>query len=103
MRAKTASHLVALMVADGVSLFELSIALEIFGPQDPEAGRSGWYELAVCGVGGRGASVRTDRGLRIDLTHSPRHALTAYTLLVPPHNPDGAVPLELIEAIRRAH
>ena len=104
MRAKAATrHAVALLLADNVSLFELSIALEIFGEPDALDLDAPWYQLALCGLGGRGALVRTDRGPRIALTHGLQRAATADTVIVPPHNAHDTVPRQLIDTVRRAH
>src|SRR6476646_9000167 len=104
MRAKTATrHTVALLLADDVSLFELSIALEIFGEPDALDLDAPWYKLALCGVGGRGALVRSDRGPCLELTHGLQRAVTANTVIVPPHNAHDTVPRQLIDTVRRAH
>ena len=104
MRSEKANcRTVAVLVADGVSSFELSVALAVFGPQDGVGSPDTWYRLGVCGVGGRTGSVRADPGMRVDLTHGLRYAMTADLVVVPPHNDERSVPAEIVETIRLAH
>ena len=46
------SRTVAVVVFDGVSLFELGVACDIFGSRDMADVGVPWYELSVCGAGG---------------------------------------------------
>lgn len=108
MRAKTANkHTVAIVVFEDVSLFELSVACEIFGDQDGTGIPGPWYDLLICGAGGRGTSVRSDRGLRVDVTHGMRSLAAADTVVVPPCERRDAVanrlPPQLLDALCRAH
>ncbi len=108
MHAKTANkQTVAVVVFEGVSLFELSVVCEIFGDQDGTEIRGPWYNLLICGAGGRGTSVRSDRGLRVDVTHGLRSLVAADTVVVPPLERRGAaadqLPQLLLDALRQAH
>jgi AraC family transcriptional activator FtrA len=104
MRAETANgHTVAVVAYDEVALFEFSVACEIFGEPYERDVPVPWYRLLVCGAGPAGPrSVRTDRGLRIDVPHGLRALSTADTVVVPP-NARFDAPDEVLRAIQRAH
>ena len=104
MRAKTAKHTVAALVYDGVALFEFSVACEIFGEPYETDLAVPWYRLLVCGPGTAvGRSVRTDRGLRIDVPYGLAAVARADTVIVPPTARFDTVPDEVLRAIQRAH
>ncbi len=89
-----------MLAYDGVALFELSIACEVFGAQDDLEIDVPWYDLRVCGPQ---PSVCTDRGLRIDVPHRLAAAAHADTVVVPPPPESGEYPEELLAVVRRAH
>ncbi len=101
MHADTAKpHTVAVLAYDGVSLFEFSIACEVFGAQDDNEIDVQWYDLRICGPQ---PSVRTDRGLRIDVPHTLSTAARADTLVVPPLRMSDEIPYDVLALVRRAH
>ena len=54
---------VAIVVYDGVGMFELGVACDVFGSNDLADLGLPWYRLFICGAGG--APVTADGGLRI--------------------------------------
>src|SRR5262245_3941104 len=92
---------VVVVAYDRVALFELAIAVEVFGLPRPEL-KVQWYDFRVCTLDpgllrATGAiHVRARRGLR---------ALTdADTIIVPGwRDPAETPPRRLLEALRRAH
>lgn len=105
MHAKTArlakgSHVVALLVYDGLSMFEFAVACRVFGSEHPVQPGQPWYQLMVCGPDV--PSVTLDSGLRLDISNSLVQAELAGTVVVPPlDDPDGIAP-EVVSAVRAA-
>lgn len=95
------SHTVAVLVYDGLCMFEFACAAEVFGLPRPEAG-PGWYRFKT--VSPNGKSVQTQYGGRL-VPQAGIEALTrAGTILVPGwKSPDTPVPRNLIRALRDAH
>lgn len=92
---------VAVLVYDGLCMFEFSSAAEVFGLERPEAGKD-WYRFGTVSLGGR--SVSTQYGGRLE----PRAGLGALrragTVIIPGWTGvDVPVPQELISALRAAH
>jgi AraC family transcriptional activator FtrA len=101
VRSKTAiPRTVAIVVFDELSLFEFSVAAEIFGKQPVVELDAPWYELMICG---RGRSIRTDSGLRIGVPHPLARVDEADTVVVPPSERPDTVPAVVLAALRRAH
>jgi transcriptional regulator GlxA family with amidase domain len=101
MRAKTANHAaepiaVAIVVYDGVALFELGVACDIFGPQD---GGDQFYSLAICGAA---PSVTTDAGFSMQVPCGLDAMQGAHTVIVPPTNLTDEVPEAVLGALRQA-
>ncbi|MFJ8138503.1 helix-turn-helix domain-containing protein [Streptomyces sp. NPDC096013] len=95
---KPAGHTVALAVADGTPLFELSSAYEVFGVDRGIA--EPWYELTVCGP----AAAGVGGWLRADTRHGLDALATARTVVVPAcHDVDEEPMPALVEAVRAAH
>ena len=89
------SHTVAIVVYDGIAMFEFAVACEIFGAGHVAPLPTPWYRFLVCAVGD---SVTMDNGLRMDVPHGLGHLRRADTVLVPPcDSPDGP-PAELVRA-----
>ena len=101
MRARR-PHRVVVVAYDRLALFELAIAVEVFGLPRPELGIP-WYEFVVCSADpgllratGGAVQVRGRQGLA---------ALAgADTIVVPGwRDPSETPPRRLLEALRRAH
>src|SRR5689334_5085142 len=94
-KAKT----VAIVVYEGVAMFEYAVAYEVFGDDHSLGPDVPWYRLLVCGPG----PVRLDSGLRIEAPLGLAQLYRADTIVVPPcERPDGP-PEEVLQALRRAH
>jgi len=92
-------HPVAVVVYDGVALMELGVACDIFGGEATAADGTPLYRLAVCGAG---PSASTDAGFAIQVPH-PLDALhEARTVIVPPTDRPGQVPVAVLDALRQA-
>lgn len=73
-------HRMAVIVADGVNGFELSVASQIFGSIPPDS-TEGWYELGICSQDGK--PVQLAGGLTLSVHHDYSWAETADTVIVP--------------------
>lgn len=105
MRAKAAKPRsspgrVAVLTYDGLSMFEFSVACEVFGTT--AAGSLGvpWYELVVCGDAD---GVRFDNGLTLCGLKSLSATRRVDTIVVPPCDDPLAVSDATLRAIVRAH
>ena len=92
---------VAAVAYDQDSLFELAIAVEVFGLQRTDL-RDPWYAFEVCGL--EPGPLRTTGGLRI----LPRRGLAglerADTIIIPGwRNPHEPPPARLLAAVKRAN
>ncbi|HUN37802.1 MAG TPA: helix-turn-helix domain-containing protein [Trebonia sp.] len=101
MRAKAASNpgppqAVVVVVYDGVTLFELGVACDVFGD---DHGGDRLYSLAICAAT---ASVRTDAGFRMQVPHGLDRMAGAQTVIVPPTEQPGQVPEIVLDALRQA-
>ncbi|WP_457093024.1 transcriptional regulator FtrA [Microvirga sp. P5_D2] len=93
--------LVAVLAYDGLCTFEFGVAYEVFGLPRPEIA-DGWYHYSVCGIeegpmqAAGGLTVVPDSGLEV---------LEEADLIIVPgwRSPGGEVPVDLVEALRRAH
>ena len=98
MSAKTANT-VAIVIYDGVALFEFAVAHEVFGTDHDLPPDQPWYRLLVCGAG----PVRLGYGLKVEAPLGLAQLYRADTIIVPPcDSPDGP-PEEVLRALRRAH
>ena len=102
VRAKTAKHpdRVAILVYDRVSMFEFSVACEVFGLAEAPALGVPWYDTVVCADG---PTVRLDNGMVLQVPARLAAARTADTIVVTPCEDADAVPDATLAAIRRAH
>jgi AraC family transcriptional regulator, transcriptional activator FtrA len=103
MQSKTAtlatqSHVVAVLVYDGLAMFEFAAACETFGARIGDAAPH--YELLICSAA---PSVTTDLGLTLQVEHGLDVLGRADTLVVPPCDSEDAVTDEVLDAIRNAH
>jgi AraC family transcriptional activator FtrA len=94
-----AGGVVAVVVYDGVGLFELGVANDVFGVSYLTDLPVPWYTLSICGTG----SVRTDSGLRVTPTHGLERIRRADTVVVPPTERLDDIPVAVFDALRRAH
>jgi transcriptional regulator GlxA family with amidase domain len=91
----TVSAKTAIVVYDGVGMFEFSVASAIFGTSyHPE-----WYRLLVCGP----RTVTFDNGLRTAIPHRLDRLRDAGTVIVPPCEAPGGPPRSALKALREAH
>src|SRR4051794_32913999 len=92
-------HEVAVVLFDGMSPFESSIVIEVFGLPRPELGVP-WYALSVCAA----TPVRTVGGLEVRAPYGLDRVAQAQTVVVPGvADVHGDVPDELVQALRSAH
>jgi AraC family transcriptional activator FtrA len=97
MRAKAANHRVAILVYDGVSLFELGAACDVFGD---DSGGTPLYAVSVCAAT---PSVTTDAGLTMGVPAGLDAVRAARTVVVTPTSLAERVPPAALEALRAAH
>ena len=94
-------HRVVAVAYDRCALFELAIAVEVFGLPRPELPIP-WYEFTVCSL--ERGPMRTTGTVRLGATRPLRALATADTIVVPGwRDPEETPPAALLEAIRRAH
>ncbi|MCQ4166901.1 transcriptional regulator FtrA [Tahibacter harae] len=92
---------VAVLVYDGLCLFEFSSAAEVFGLERPEAGKD-WYRFGTVSTNGK--SVRTQYGGRLEPDAGLGALRRAGTIVIPGWSGiDVPVPQELVGALRAAH
>lgn len=92
---------VAVVAGEGVALFELGVATDVFGIDRTADYGVPWYRLTVCSSGGQ--AVTSDSGLRIAGAAGLRALRDADMVIVPPHSQGAAVPDLLLGELRRAH
>lgn len=95
---------VAIAVLDGMPLFELTIAFEMFGSPRPDLADP-WYDLRVCGIGTGG--VRSEHGFAVETRHGLDELPNSDTVIVPalPYVhvlTDQPIPSELTDALAEA-
>ncbi|SPT49957.1 MULTISPECIES: helix-turn-helix domain-containing protein [Actinomadura] len=95
---------VAIAVLDGMPLFELTIAFEMFGSPRPDLADP-WYDLRVCGIATGG--VRSEYGFAVETRHGLDELPKADTVIVPalPYVhvlTDQPIPSELTDALAEA-
>lgn len=91
---------VAILVPEGVTLFELGVASDIFGTDITTNSGHPLYRLYVCGPA---PWVATDRGFRIEVPHGIDALEAAQTVVVLPAVDPDQVPAAVLQALRRAH
>lgn len=100
MRRRRAHRVVA-VACDGVALFELAIAVEVFGLPRPEL-RIPWYQLEVCSPDP--GPLSATGGVRVKVGRGLEAISRADTVIVPSWRSPGEQPPErLLAALRRAH
>jgi len=96
-----AARHIAVLVYDGLCMFEFACAAEVFGLPRPEVG-AGWYRFSTVSLEGR--AVATQYGGCIVPTGGLATLARADTILIPGWaGPDVAVPPKLVRALQRAH
>jgi AraC family transcriptional activator FtrA len=96
-----ANRLVAVLICDGVALFEFGIVTEIFGLKRPELGVP-WYDMAV--VSFDPPPLAATGGVGIVPTHSVRTLARAGTIVIPNWpRLDETPPAAMLDAVRAAH
>jgi transcriptional regulator GlxA family with amidase domain len=94
MRAKAANrHHVAILACDGVSLFELGVACDVFGD---DSGGTPLYAVSVCAAA---PSVTTDAGLTIMVPAGVEAMQAARTVVVTPTSLAAQVPPAVLDAL----
>jgi transcriptional regulator GlxA family with amidase domain len=100
VRAITANtgepHSVAVLVYDGVALFGLGVACDVFGD---DHGGPPLYAVSVCGAA---ASVTTDAGFAMQVPHGLDTVRAARTVIVLSTELVGQVPAVVLDALREA-
>ncbi|MEL6104688.1 MAG: transcriptional regulator FtrA [Planctomycetota bacterium] len=98
---KSKNHRVMAVVFDGVAIFELGIAIEVFGLPRPEF--DDWYDFGVCAA--ESGKLSTQTGLKIDAPRKGLRSLaSAGTIVVPSwRDVHEQPPGSLLGALRRAH
>src|SRR5580700_4544287 len=89
--ARRGAHAVTVVVYEGVALFELGVACDIFGQKDVTGPDTPWYRLSVCGSGR--TPVTVDGGFRLQVPHGLEKIRQADTVVVPPTDDLEAVPV----------
>ncbi|MBB5070188.1 helix-turn-helix domain-containing protein [Saccharopolyspora gloriosae] len=92
---------VAVAVVDGMPMYELSIACEIFGTARPDLADP-WYSLRLCAADPGGTSVQG--GFQVRTEHGLDALAAADTVVVPALPDHGTEPEpRLVDAVRAAH
>jgi AraC family transcriptional regulator, transcriptional activator FtrA len=94
---------VAIVVYDGVALFELAVANDVFGTDITETSTSPGkplYRVSICGAT---RTVTTEAGFKMEVPHGLGELRHAHTIVVlPTMLPDRLVPGSMLDALRRA-
>ena len=92
---------VAIVAGDGVTVFELGVACDVFGDEWAAMAGVPWYRSFVCGV--TPGPVTTDSGFQILPDHGPERIRSAGTVIVLPTVSFTQVPEDLLDALKQAH
>jgi transcriptional regulator GlxA family with amidase domain len=91
---------VAIVMFDGVALFELGVANDVFGTIVTTADGGPLYEVVICGAG---PAVMTETGLKMEVAAGLGELDAAHTVVVlPAMFEDRPVPEAVLDALRRA-
>ena len=90
---------VAVLVLDGVNLFELGVASDVFGTDIVADSGRPLYRRCICGPA---ASVTTDAGFRMEVPHGLEALDEAQTVVVVPALDTDQVPDAVLDALRLA-
>jgi AraC family transcriptional regulator, transcriptional activator FtrA len=97
----TGRHRVALVVYNGLQMFEFGVACDVFGTDWSQEFGVPWYQFAVCASGE--AAVKVEGGYLLQVPHSLGALRSADTVVVPPTLEPDRVPGEVLNALRQAH
>jgi AraC family transcriptional regulator, transcriptional activator FtrA len=97
----TAAHVVAIVVYDGVTSFELGVACDVFGDDGTALFGVPWYRLFVCGL--RPGPIAVSGGFQVLPAHGMERIRRADTVIVLPTQSVEQVPTEMFDVLRRAH
>jgi AraC family transcriptional activator FtrA len=101
VRAKAANpKRVALVVYDGLAMFEFGVVCEIFGVDQDDDLSATRYELAVCATR---PSITTDLGFRMQIPERLSALESADTIIVPPCEQLDRLPRAVLSSLRDAH
>jgi transcriptional regulator GlxA family with amidase domain len=92
---------VAVVVYDGLAMFEFGVACDVFGLDRSERYGVPWYRLLVCAA--EAGPVRSDAGLELVAPHGLGPIDRASTVVVPPTQHPERVSEEVLRALRRAY
>ena len=92
---------VAIVACDGVTVFELGVACDIFGGEWEAMFGVPWYRSFVCGL--TPGPVATDSGFQILAGHGLERIRSAGTVIMLPTVSFTQVPAEMLDALRQAH
>jgi AraC family transcriptional regulator, transcriptional activator FtrA len=95
------AHAVAIVIYDGVTVFELGVACDVFGDEWAAMFGAPWYRSFVCGI--NPGPVTTDRGFQILPAHGLDRIRGADTVIVLPTVSFKQVPAEMLDVLRQAH
>ena len=96
-----ANRLVAVLICDGVALFEFGIVAEVFGLRRPELGVP-WYDMVT--VSFDPPPLTATGGVRVLPSHSVRMLAKAGTIVIPNWpRLDEPPPAAMLDAVRAAH
>jgi transcriptional regulator GlxA family with amidase domain len=91
---------VAIVVFDGVALFEVAVANDVFGTDITTAAGGQLYRVSFCGPA---ATVTTEVGFAMEVPHGLGTLREADTIVVPPAMvPGRLVPGSVLDALRQA-
>ena len=94
-------HRLVVVAYDRVALFELAIAVEVFGLSRPELGVP-WYDFAVCSLDP--GPLEATGGIQMRGRGGLRALASADTIIVPGwRDPSEIPPRRLLESLRHAH
>ncbi len=91
----------AIVVAEGLALFEFGVACDVFGIDRVDRFGRRWYTLDVCAA--RRGPVTTDAKLSLVVPNGLRPLRHAGTIIVPPTEFPDRVPDAVLAELRRAH
>jgi len=95
------AHAVAIVVSDGVTLFELGVACEVFGGDWSATFGVPWYRSFVCAI--TPGPVTVDAGFQMLAADGVERIRDADTVIVLPTVPYDRVPAGIPEVLRQAH
>jgi AraC family transcriptional regulator, transcriptional activator FtrA len=92
-------HHVAIVVFDGVELFELAVAVDVFGTAITGQDGRPLYRVSVCGPA---PSVATAAGFALEVPNDLDVARTADTIVMTPATFTGRAPAAVLDVLRAA-